>query len=93
MAVNSPMLLEGDREAQSGQIPCPRMTGKSRNFTGALVAVGVASLGGVEIAEEVEGAAARPQPSTPLSAARHSWGCRREDPCPSGVPHPPHEQP
>ena len=38
MAVNSSMLLEGEREAQSGQIACPRMTGKSLNFTGVLVA-------------------------------------------------------
>ena len=87
MAVNNPMLIEGEREAQSRQIPCPRMKGKSLDCTGVLVAVRVATLGDVEIAEELEGTAALPKPSTQLSAACHSWGHRKEDPCPSGVPH------
>lgn len=88
MAVNSPLLLEGEREAQSGQLACPRLKGKSLNFAGVLVTMGVATRGGVEIAEELEGTAALPEPSTQLSAACHSWGHRKEDPCPSGVPHP-----
>lgn len=87
MAVNGSMFLDRERAARNGQIACPRMTGISQLYRSA-GGTGAAALGSMGFAEAPEGTVALPGPSTRLSAAWHSWGCSKEDPCPSGVPHP-----
>lgn len=48
------MFPGGKTEAQRGQVACPRMQEKFLNLTGALVGAGFTTLGGMEIAEELE---------------------------------------
>ena len=82
------MLPGGKTEAQRGQVACPRMKGKFLNLTGVLVGAGFATLGGMEIAEELEDN----RPSCVLyravSSFCHSQGCRNGEPFPSGASHP-----